>query len=170
MSKYLTMKPKKNNYSIDEEVNHLVHEPSVTYGNSVPTQKIHWLEFVANPVLISKAISIGISFNFFNLVKNFSPFSDIEWSGLLGVSLKTMQRQKKNKGKLNSSLSERVIEVAEVVKYGHEVFDSPEKFKLWVNSPTYALGGNKPIELLKNSYGKELVMRELHAINYGVFA
>jgi putative toxin-antitoxin system antitoxin component (TIGR02293 family) len=58
--------------------------------------------------------------------------------------------------------------MAEVTKVGLEVFGDMEKLKLWFNTPTYALGSLKPIELLKDSYGKELVIGELTRINHGI--
>ena len=49
------------------------------------------------------------------------------------------------------------------------MFDSTEQFYLWLNTPSYALGNLKPAELLKDSYGKELVMGELNRIEQGIF-
>ena len=43
-----------------------------------------------------------------------------------------------------------------------------EKFKLWLDTPNFALGNNQPKELLRDSYGKELVMGEQTRINYGI--
>ena len=40
---------------------------------------------------------------------------------------------------------------------------------LYTNCTNFALGNYKPITLLSNSYGKELVVHELHAIDQGIF-
>jgi len=64
--------------------------------------------------------------------------------------------------------SEKIIEVAEVTKIGLDVFGNMDKFKLWLNTPNFALGRLKPIDLLKDSYGKELVISELISINHGI--
>jgi uncharacterized protein (DUF2384 family) len=58
--------------------------------------------------------------------------------------------------------------MAEVTNMGLETFGSFEKLKLWLNTPNFALGNLKPFELLKDSYGKELVMNELVHINHGI--
>ena len=58
--------------------------------------------------------------------------------------------------------------MAEVTKVGLDVFGDMEKLKLWLNTPNYALGQLKPIELLKDSYGKEMVISELTRISYGI--
>ena len=49
-----------------------------------------------------------------------------------------------------------------------DVFDNIDQFKLWLNTPIYALGNNKPIELLTDSYGKELVVSELIRVQNGI--
>ena len=66
--------------------------------------------------------------------------------------------------------TEKIIEMAEVTNIGLDVFGSMEKFKLWLDTPNYALGNLKPMELLRDSYGKEMVISELTRINYGVLA
>ena len=56
-----------------------------------------------------------------------------------------------------------------VTNFGKKVFDTKEQFYLWLTTPSYALGNLKPSELLKDSYGKELVMGELNRIDKGIF-
>jgi putative toxin-antitoxin system antitoxin component (TIGR02293 family) len=60
--------------------------------------------------------------------------------------------------------------MAEVTKIGLDVFDDLEQFKLWLNTPNFALGNNKPIELLTDSYGKEMVVSELIRVQHGIMA
>jgi putative toxin-antitoxin system antitoxin component (TIGR02293 family) len=60
--------------------------------------------------------------------------------------------------------------MAEVTQLGLEVFGSMEKLKLWLETPNFALGSLKPLELLKDSYGKEMVTEELTRINYGILS
>jgi putative toxin-antitoxin system antitoxin component (TIGR02293 family) len=60
--------------------------------------------------------------------------------------------------------------LAEVTKLGLEVFDNnTEHFKLWLETPSFALGKRKPIDLLSDSYGKDLVISELVRIEEGIF-
>jgi putative toxin-antitoxin system antitoxin component (TIGR02293 family) len=58
--------------------------------------------------------------------------------------------------------------MAEVTNIGKEVFGGTDKFRLWLDTPNFALGNMKPIELLKDSYGKEMVVAELTRINHGI--
>jgi putative toxin-antitoxin system antitoxin component (TIGR02293 family) len=65
--------------------------------------------------------------------------------------------------------SEKILELAEVTSLGAAVFDTEEQFYLWLSTPSFALGNLKPIELLKDSYGKEMVINELNRIDQGIF-
>ena len=65
--------------------------------------------------------------------------------------------------------SEKIIELAEVTALGNAVFDSQQQFYLWLITPSFALGNMQPIELLKDSYGKEMVVNELNKIDNGIF-
>ena len=60
--------------------------------------------------------------------------------------------------------------MAEVINLGMEVFDTMDKFKLWLETPNYALGNLKPYDLLKDSYGKEMVVGELTRVEHGIFS
>jgi len=66
--------------------------------------------------------------------------------------------------------SEKIIEIVELNNIGLDVFGDMEKFKLWLETPNFSLGNLKPLELLKDSYGKELVISELTNINYGILS
>ena len=48
-------------------------------------------------------------------------------------------------------------------------FDTEHQFHTWLYTPSFALGGLKPFDLLSDSYGKEMVMTELHKIDEGIF-
>ncbi len=69
---------------------------------------------------------------------------------------------------LLNKVNETRISDAEVTSLGVEVFGDLEKFMLWLDTPNLSLGNLKPMELLKDSYGKELVIGELTRINYGI--
>jgi putative toxin-antitoxin system antitoxin component (TIGR02293 family) len=89
----------------------------------------------------------------------------------LNLSKKTLQRHRNEDDFFFKPIhTEKIIELAEVTNFGKEVFDSEEQFYLWLNTPSFALSNLKPAELLKDSYGKELVMSELNRIDHGIFA
>jgi len=73
-----------------------------------------------------------------------------------------------NESNLLNKVQETRLSGAEVTNLGVEVFGDMEKFKLWLDTQNLSLGNLKPMELLKDSYGKELVISELTRINHGI--
>ena len=126
-------------------------------------------EFLDNKMLIIAAIRMGIPYSLFDLIQDITPFTESDWANFLDISVKSLQRYKSSPSHQFKPIhSEKILELAEVTKVGMDVFGTIEKLKLWLNTPNYALGNIKPIELLKDSYGKELVMNELIRINHGI--
>ena len=77
---------------------------------------------------------------------------------------------KKDEEKFNASLSERIVGLAALYDYGHEVFGDRGKFKTWMFTPNRALGGEKPYDLIDNQFGREEVKNVLGRIEYGVYS
>ena len=125
-------------------------------------------EFLADKMLIIGMIKTGVPYSLFNLIKDVTPFSEGDWAAVLGISTKSLLRHKQASKQFKPLQSEKIIEIAEVTNVGKEVFGDMEKFKLWLDTPNFSLGNLKPMELLKDSYGKELVVSELTRINYGI--
>lgn len=144
--------------------------------NKTSTVKIElggvtYADIFENKMLIIRIIREGLPSHIFNKIKDVSPFTEDEWAAYLNLSKKTLLRHRNNTNYLFKPIhTEKIIELAEVTNFGKEVFDSAEQFYQWLNTPSYALGKLKPSELLKDSYGKELVMGELNRIDQGIFA
>ena len=112
----------------------------------------------------------GVPYSLFELIRHFIPFTDDNWADILSISTKSLQRYKQSSKHFKSIQSEKIVEMAEVTHIGLDVFGDMEKFKLWLETPNFSLGNLKPLELLKDSYGKELVVGELTRINYGILS
>lgn len=139
-------------------------------GKTFKKDEITYLNVLKDKLLISRAVRRGVTSQLFNEIKMNSPFDDKQWSIFLNVHIRTLQRYKVEKDHIYKSMqSERIFELAEVISMGNLVFDSPDDFKNWLITPSLSLGREKPINLLDNSYGKDLVMAELNRIEYGIF-
>ena len=128
------------------------------------------LAFSQDKWSLSQLIRSGLPYSFFDSIQLISPFTLGDWAQLLNISYKSMLRYKQDRLPFKSLHSEKIIEIAEVTTLGLRVFGDEVKFKRWLDQPSLALGGVSPRTLLSNSYGKDLVMQELTAIEYGVFA
>ena len=139
----------KLNASLNKEVLLLMNLSEFRSHKTEPNKGISYQEFIKNKMLITEN----------------------DWIVFLDLSSKSLQRYKAEASHtFKPSHTEKIFEVAEVSEYGLETFGSMDKFKLWLQTPNYSLGKLTPMELLKDSYGKEMVMAELTRINYGILA
>lgn len=126
--------------------------------------------FLSNRMLMVLVIKEGIPYSLFDLIRHLTPFTETDWANLLDLSTKSLQRYKQSSKLFKPIQSEKIIEMAEVTSVGLDVFGDMEKFKLWLDTPSFSLGNLKPLELLRDSYGKEMVISELTRLNHGILA
>jgi len=154
---------------LDKEINLFLKKTSFKKYKTELNKTFGYNEFLSNKMLIIGAIRTGIPYSLFALIQNDTPFSESDWANFLDISTKSLQRYKASTSHSFKPIhSEKIIEMAEITMIGLEVFGDIEKLKLWLNTPNFALGKLKPIELLKDSYGKEMVMTELIHIDHGI--
>ena len=96
-------------------------------------------------------------------------FSPDQFAHMLPITLRTIQRYS-SKQKFNPTVSEHIIQLVLLMGKGIEVFGSLEKFRVWFNTPSKALGGRVPRDLVSLKTGAQMVMDELGRIEYGVYA
>ncbi|MFZ4545551.1 MAG: type II toxin-antitoxin system Xre/ParS family antitoxin [Saprospiraceae bacterium] len=157
------------NDKLNREIASFFKKSGINESLSRANKKLSYEDFLSDKMLIIAAIKAGIPFSLFELIKQVTPFTENDWAKILDISSKSLQRYKTtSQHHFKSIHSEKIIEMAEVTKVGLEVFGDMEKLKLWLNTPNFALGNSVPIELLNDSYGKELVIAELTRINYGI--
>ena len=154
---------------LDKEINTFIKNSADTNIVGDVNHNITYNEFLSNKMLMIGAIKSGIPYALFDLISNYTPFNENDWANFLDISTKSLQRYKTAATHLFKSIhSEKIIEMAEVTKVGLDVFEDIDKLRLWLNTPNFALGNCKPIELLNDSYGKELVITELIHISHGI--
>jgi putative toxin-antitoxin system antitoxin component (TIGR02293 family) len=154
---------------IDKEINLLLRQLRTRVYTVNQSKTISYEEFLTNKMLMIAAIRAGIPYSLFTLIRDYTPFTENDWANFLDISTKSLQRYKTETAhRFKPIHSEKIIAMAEVTKVGLDVFGNIEKLQLWLNTPNFALGSIKPIDLLKDAYGKELVMSELIHINHGI--
>ena len=154
---------------LDKEIASFLKIPGTGSKKQETKNGLTYENFMSDKMLIIRAIREGVPYSLFDLIRQIAPFSENDWAEFLDISGKSLQRYKAVSKTFRSIHSEKIIEIAEVTKAGVETFGSMEKFKLLVNTPSFALGRMSPRELLKDSYGKDLVLGELTRINHGIF-
>lgn len=101
-------------------------------------------------------------------------------SGLLGVSMEKMSAlihishrtiQRKNpEDLLNVYSTEQILEIAEVISKGIEVFNSIDQFTKWLHQDIRYLNFQKPLDYLDTSFGTKMVLDILGRIEHGVYS
>lgn len=144
----------------EKDLHNLLNEPMATYGYIEGRTSFSLLEFIHE----------GLKFtSFANLTKNL-PFNISEWSQYLHLSERTMQRYNKEKKIFEATYAEKIIQILLLYNYGKKVFGSKEKFDLWLNTTSIALGNKKPKDFLDTHLGINLIKDELIKIEHGVLA
>jgi putative toxin-antitoxin system antitoxin component (TIGR02293 family) len=152
---------------LDKEIVSLVKRATTKHRS--PTIRVKsYSDFFNNKRAIILLINEGIPYSLFSVIRDSSPFSENDWSLLLNISVKSLQRYKQMDRQFKPSQSEKIIEIAEVTQKGIDTFGDINKFKLWLETPNFSMGGVKPLELLTDSYGKEMVVSELTKIDHGI--
>jgi len=112
----------------------------------------------------------GLAYNTFNEFSEKFPLSSTDWSRILHISERTIQRYKKEKKKFDSLHSEKLLMIMMLFQKGIDVFGNATKFSIWIDTKNLALGGIKPKNLLDNSFGINLIKDELVKIEHGILA
>jgi putative toxin-antitoxin system antitoxin component (TIGR02293 family) len=157
-------------HKLDREISTILKRSRIDKRFLSSKKDLTYSDFLSNKMLMILIIREGIPYSFFNLIQLNAPFSDNDWANFLEISMKSLQRYKQSSKSFRPIQSEKIIEMAEVTSVGLDVFGDMGKFKLWLDTPNFSLGNLKPIELLRDSYGKEMVISELTRINYGILA
>ncbi len=111
-----------------------------------------------------------MAYNDFQKVASKTDFTQKEWSDILHVSERTLQRYAKDNSAFSVSVSDRLIQIDKVLKRGFEVFGSYEKFLLWIRDNPYMLEGRLSLQSLASIEGINNVLTQLGRIEHGILA
>ena len=146
------MKNKKT-YKKSEALSSKVEEPAVAYG--FPKQF---------------NITKDFTYNDFKKIASKTDFTQKEWSDILHISERTLQRYAKENSSFSFSVTDRIIQIDKVLKRGLEVFGSYEKFLLWIHDNPYMLEGRLSLRSLGSFEGINNVLTQLGRIEHGILA
>lgn len=140
-----------------------VNEPAVLY-EATKRRENHLSPFEKMSVVRS-----GISKGDLESLKAKTSMDYSELAKTLSVTRATLINKKRGE-RFGLSLSEKILDIADLYAYGFEVFEDEETFKSWMDTPNKALNFQKPIDLLDNQFGREEVRNIIGRIDYGVYS
>jgi putative toxin-antitoxin system antitoxin component (TIGR02293 family) len=112
----------------------------------------------------------GFTFNDFRRISAKVDFTQKEWSDILHISERSIQRYSHNNGAFNIGVIDRIIQINNVLQRGQEVFGSYEKFNLWLRGNPYMLEGQLSIFSLASIDGINKVLTQIGRIEHGILA
>jgi putative toxin-antitoxin system antitoxin component (TIGR02293 family) len=121
---------------------------------------------------IPKTIPLVKDFNYkeFQKIAEKVSFTQKEWSDILHISERTLQRYAKANSTFPFSVVDRILQIDKVIKRGIEVFGNLDKFVGWLRSNPFMLEGNLSLYSLRSIEGINLVLTQLGRIEHGLFA
>lgn len=141
-------------------------EPSDPAGRAYAT--ILGLTQIRSPEIVA-TVKKGLAFTVFERFLVQTTISPGEAAALVGIPLRTLTRRKQ-KGRLTSEESDRLLRASRILGQAIELFDgNKSEAKQWLKRPQPALGGAKPLEMASTEVGALAVERLIGQLEHGVF-
>lgn len=115
-------------------------------------------------------ITKDFTFNDFKKIAEKVDFTQKEWSEVLHISERTLQRYAHENGEFNTGVADRILQINKVLQRGKEVFGSYARFNLWLRGNPYMLEGQLSIHSLASIDGINNVLTQLGRIEHGILA
>jgi putative toxin-antitoxin system antitoxin component (TIGR02293 family) len=93
-----------------------------------------------------------------------------EFSRILDVALRTVQRNKKDAKPLSKGKSETLFRVARIFERTSKLLGTEEKAARWMTTPKFGLSGQTPLEYARSEVGGEIVLDLLESLADGGLA
>ena len=110
-----------------------------------------------------------------NNAKKFIAFSELslkDFSNILPISIRTLQRDLEKKDKiLEFEVTEAFIEIGEIYSIGLNAFDgSKERLNNWLITENAYFNNKRPIDIMYSHKGRDMIKAELLRIEYSEFS
>lgn len=97
------------------------------------------------------------------------PFTQKEWSNILHLSERTLQRYAKDNSNFEGIYTDRILHVEELIKLGLETFSDADSFYRWLRKEKNVLGETLNFESLYSTRGIQSLIDQLGRIQWGVY-
>ena len=116
-------------------------------------------------------VGVGVPAGVIDRIEKRLDLSALESARLLAVSPSSRKRFKRTpRRRLDAAASDRIIRLIGAIADATDVFGDEAKAIAWFKTPSLALGGERPLDLVTTDPGARLVRGELDRIRYGHWA
>jgi len=112
----------------------------------------------------------GLSYKKFSIAATAFQFTKQELSKILHISDRTLERIHKEKKRLSTPQTERILELSLLFEHGWECFGHKDNFRQWLDDAYIPYGGVTPLSLLDTTQGIDLVHSALGRIQHGILS
>ncbi len=117
----------------------------------------------------SKIVEVtDFTYNDFKVIADKTDFLQKEWSDLLHISERTLQRYAGNSGNFNFSVTDRILQIDKVLERGRDVFGSYAKFLMWLREEPLVYDGYLSLHSLATFEGINEVLTQIGRIEHGI--
>jgi uncharacterized protein (DUF2384 family) len=110
------------------------------------------------------------TFNEFKKIADKAPFTQAEWSAILHISERTLQRYAKSNSSFASINAERALQIANLIQEGKKTFGKVELFYDWIKSNPVSIDGRLSFDSLTSYDGIVKLLTQLGRIQHGILA
>lgn len=119
---------------------------------------------------IQQRLDKGLPYSVFEEVSGVLPLTNKEWSIILAVSDRTLQRWFNDQPRIDGLTAERLFEIARFTVIALDVFITGKDTVDWLRTPHPDFDNEEPIRLLRTHTGIDLVKSLMLRIMHGVVA
>jgi putative toxin-antitoxin system antitoxin component (TIGR02293 family) len=120
----------------------------------------------------SKQTPVAKEFTFieFKKIADKVDLTQKEWSEILHISERTLQRYAKDNSTFNFSIIDRILLISKVIKKGTEVFGNAIDFMTWLKNNPTSIEGELDLYSLASFDGISKILNQLGRIEHGILA
>ena len=110
------------------------------------------------------------TFNEFKKIADTVELTQKEWSDILHISERTLQRYAKDNSAFNFSVIDRILLIEKVIKKGVDVFGNANDFINWLKQEPSSIEGKLHFGFLASFDGTFKILNQLGRIEHGILA
>ncbi len=115
-------------------------------------------------------ITKEFTFNEFKKIADKVDLTQKEWSDVLHISERTLQRYAKDNSTFNFSVIDRILLIDKVIKKGIDLFGDGADFITWLKDDPTSIDGELGLHSLASFDGITKVLNQLGRIEHGILA
>ncbi len=112
----------------------------------------------------------GIPFAAAECAKKKLKLTDSEFARAIGISIRTLNRQRKSQDCLSLVSGDRLFRLARIFSFAVNVLEDEDIAAEWIHNPQTGLGKRVPLDMIRTYPGAKEVEDLLGRIEYGVIS